>query len=128
MAMCDYYLCDVCGQKCFYDANMDFGSRLGDMAAICTDCATTHRVVVQKIEPPVTDTPQGWQPIETAPRDGTEVLLSDGRFTDVGAWNRGGAFFAPHWMTCGQAHRHREWPTLWHPMPKLPTVPPQEGQ
>ena len=59
MAMADYYLCDVCSQKAFYDANLrydfdtpvDYGcsSKLdyvGDMAVICDDCAKTHQVVV----------------------------------------------------------------------------------
>lgn len=56
MAMCDYYLCDVCQQKCFYDANLNYEfdpetgkqtlDHMGDMAAICADCAKTHRVVV----------------------------------------------------------------------------------
>lgn len=73
MAAADYYLCDVCNAKCFYDANLNYESRdkngndswgnyigdyefvrgtthkldyTGDMAAICRDCAKTHKVVV----------------------------------------------------------------------------------
>lgn len=59
MAMADYYLCDVCSQKAFYDSNLDYdfdapvdygcGSKLGwvgDMAAICDQCAKTHIVVI----------------------------------------------------------------------------------
>lgn len=71
MAAADYYLCDVCGQKCFYDANLNWefderdhripedekvrgtGGKLdycGDMKCICLDCAKTHECVVIKIE------------------------------------------------------------------------------
>ena len=76
MALADYRLCDVCGSKVFYDANLnyeqgksawdnepipkeeearengeqkDWGYRLdylGDWAVICRDCAKTHKTVV----------------------------------------------------------------------------------
>ena len=59
MAYADYYLCDVCGSKAFYDSNLDYnfdhsvaygcGSKLGyvgDMACICDACALTHEVKV----------------------------------------------------------------------------------
>lgn len=76
MATADYYLCDVCNGKCFYDSNLNyefpdkegndsFGDKidpsemvkgrgfklgyLGDIAAICHECAKTHEVVVRKI-------------------------------------------------------------------------------
>lgn len=75
MAAGDYYSCDVCGQKCFYDANLnyEFPDRngndswgqpiakeelvkgeyrldyLGAIAAICRDCAQTHEVVVRRL-------------------------------------------------------------------------------
>ena len=65
MATSDYYLCDVCGGKCFYDANLNYNysqsdgdvlisgteyslDYCGDMAAICTSCAETHEVVVSR--------------------------------------------------------------------------------
>lgn len=68
MAMADYFLCSVCGGKCFYDANLNWQMstmqdpipddekvrgtwcRLdycGDLAALCRDCAKTHQLVVQ---------------------------------------------------------------------------------
>ncbi len=66
MAMADYYLCDGCGGKCFYDANLNWDTpepgetpvrgsgmvldRCGDMAALCVDCAKTHEVKVVPIE------------------------------------------------------------------------------
>ena len=65
MAFCDYYACDLCGErKTFYDANLhydfdeDWSHGLwgaGDMAVICSKCAETHQVfIVQKR----LDTPQ----------------------------------------------------------------------
>lgn len=61
MATADYYLCDVCDGKAFYDANLDYdhddpvlygnGSRLGrvgDMRVICVNCAKTHKILVAK--------------------------------------------------------------------------------
>ena len=60
MALADYYLCDVCGSKAFYDSNLSYdhderveygcGAKLGyvgDMAAICDDCVKTHKVVIE---------------------------------------------------------------------------------
>lgn len=64
MASCDYRLCDVCGGKAFYDANLSYehssaterqpalvtgrvdsdyclGS-LGDWAVLCDKCSKTH--------------------------------------------------------------------------------------
>jgi hypothetical protein len=60
MAAADYWLCDVCGNKTFYDANLDYhndypcrkdGRMLprgcGDAASICERCAETHEVVIK---------------------------------------------------------------------------------
>lgn len=69
MAYCDYKLCDVCGGKAFYDANLDYydvvssdaGSReagkpsyfklgyVGDWAVLCDDCAKTHKTAIVPI-------------------------------------------------------------------------------
>lgn len=75
MAAGDYYSCDVCGGKCFYDSNLNYetpdrngndswGHRIdpdtlvrgrtyqldyvGDMGVICRDCAKTHEVIVRE--------------------------------------------------------------------------------
>ncbi len=68
MAYADYRLCDVCGGKAFYDANLNYDIRLrgddddwtqqeaargykldylGDWAVICKDCAERHRCVIE---------------------------------------------------------------------------------
>jgi hypothetical protein len=49
---------------------------------------------------------QGWQPIETAPKDGENIIVSDGTYTNVGWWefynpepSWGGYILEPtHWM------------------------------
>lgn len=63
MAGADYWSCDVCGSKTFYDAELDYGNDpyhicredgamlpfgAGDMAAICPSCTKTHEVVVRE--------------------------------------------------------------------------------
>lgn len=78
MALSDYRLCDVCGSKAFYDANLNHDQGcdeewhypyrtagkeqhpekkyqmrldyLGDWAVICSDCAKTHKTVVVPIQ------------------------------------------------------------------------------
>jgi len=66
MAAADYRLCDVCGQKTFYDSELDyrFGpeanigkdgrhmpDRCGDWAVICKPCAAEWKCGVVKKEP-----------------------------------------------------------------------------
>lgn len=65
-----------------------------------------------------------WQPIESAPKDGTRILLArkqlmSGELTVVsGSWNRGGAFSGPYW----QNGMNLQDPTLWMPLPLAPPV------
>lgn len=46
MAMADYVKCAQCGRKAIYDGDIDWGDRwqggVGDFAALCSDCETTH--------------------------------------------------------------------------------------
>ena len=49
MAMSDYYLCDSCGCKTFYDADLDYQDngnlpRVGEMVVICEDCIKTQEI------------------------------------------------------------------------------------
>lgn len=59
MAYADYYHCDVCNAKAFYDANIDWEhtnlvvSEWGapeSLWALCKECAKTHEVVIKKKE------------------------------------------------------------------------------
>lgn len=65
MAASDYYLCDICEEKTFYDANVNYDSwgnglqlnpktghawpdgDIGNMAVICKDCSKTHEIIIQ---------------------------------------------------------------------------------
>lgn len=59
MAMSDYRLCDVCGGKAFYDANLDYRFDpvapeqlpygCGAWAVLCRVCVATHEVSVQPL-------------------------------------------------------------------------------
>jgi hypothetical protein len=59
MALADYYLCDVCEGKAFYDTNLnyDFDNRVsygcghkleyvGNMKVICDDCVKNYDIVL----------------------------------------------------------------------------------
>lgn len=62
MAMADYHLCDNCGCKTFYDADLDgfYDPKTGEWLygckgvygfrafALCKDCEKTHEIVVQE--------------------------------------------------------------------------------
>lgn len=57
MAMMDYYLCDRCANKTFYDASLNYEDgpdgevkleRVGDMQVLCDNCAKTHEVVIRE--------------------------------------------------------------------------------
>lgn len=63
MAVADYWLCDRCGGKAFYDAGLDYSTpglrrpdrRLlpqgcGDARVLCVPCSETHEVVVRPRE------------------------------------------------------------------------------
>lgn len=73
--------------------------------------------------PPVPETPQGWQPIETAPKDRDILVFSHGvhycvSWFDDGlmrGWSDGTLLLVPQ-------------PTVWQPLPAAPAVPPQEGR
>lgn len=55
MASSDYYSCDVCSTKTFYDANVDWAvaieaKRIGRIMCICPDCHKKYELkLVNKI-------------------------------------------------------------------------------
>lgn len=71
-----------------------------------------------------------WQPIDTAPKDGTEVLLAGGvTGIDIGSWCACGAYhsksklrpayFEQAWGSRGSHMLHPQ-PTHWMPLPDAP--------
>lgn len=58
MAYADYYLCDICRSKTFYDVGLDYEKPdekhnhqwwlrgVGDMVVICESCAETHEIKI----------------------------------------------------------------------------------
>jgi len=47
MAGADYYACDVCGDKTFYDARIDWTAQHDHaIVAICGECRETHSILV----------------------------------------------------------------------------------
>jgi len=74
----------------------------------------------------------GWRSIETAPRDGTRILIADGRSTDAAYWSQcakgyGGSKRYP-WVildeTNGVNGMTETHPTHWQPLPAPPGATP----
>jgi hypothetical protein len=60
-----------------------------------------------------------WRPIETAPKDGTDILVYCGPASDpiwgIACWDEGA------WRLWNDAEwRRHDWPTHWMPLPPLP--------
>lgn len=75
----------------------------------------------------------GWRPIETAPRDGTRIMVSNGIGVWFAEWHQfasSGFRFADPWRSMMLNHDHIEHPhrykapTHWQPLPE----PPKEGE
>lgn len=61
-----------------------------------------------------------WQPIHTAPRDGTEILASDYDAIDIVATSWRGVQHGTQWFTrAGEPF----WPSWWQPLPDHPPLP-----
>lgn len=52
MAKADYKLCDVCGNKHFYDSNISDERywNEGIVLSICAECAETHEIIIKEKE------------------------------------------------------------------------------
>ena len=111
MALCDYKLCDLCGEKAFYDtgvtdphycATWDPSEDVDPigLAVLCSECAKTHKVGV---------VPE-WQPIETAPTN-DQILFTDGNCMWVSTKDIVDAVVADNLS---------DTPTHWMPLPEPP--------
>lgn len=67
-----------------------------------------------------------WQPIETAPKDGARILMTDGEDISIGSWDKlgwdneqlqyggdGGSAYPTFWIDPSPSH--------WMPLPEQPT-------
>ena len=61
-----------------------------------------------------------WQPIETAPKDGTAVLVSEGRFCSCVEWNEEFDWWAVDDNKLGPFRLRGAAPTHWQPLPNPP--------
>jgi hypothetical protein len=65
-----------------------------------------------------------WQPIETAPKDGTKIIAfhiwsRHIQMMTIAHWGRPGAYNAPCWISQGGTN-HIDQPTHWMPLPEPP--------
>ena len=74
--------------------------------------ATPHTEAVRMSE--------AWQPIETAPKDGTAVLVSEGRFIHCVEWNDEYEWWAVDDNKLGPFRLRGTAPTHWQPLPPPP--------
>lgn len=91
------------------------------------DCPTTPAHPVEHLEDLVVHLANrysdGWQPIETAPKDGTRVLLwGNGFLVMIGAWleHTGMAYLQPTWWSNGVPIVPP--PTHWQHLPSAPAA------
>lgn len=92
-------------------------------STVCPVWATSVHRVLAELEHLRAQAP-GWRGMESAPKDGRELLLSGpypeytnikGRWVDIGTW------WQDHWTIADMADRTA--PTAWQPLPS----PPAEG-
>lgn len=61
-----------------------------------------------------------WQPIETAPKDGTRILAWDGRSIHVAYWGWDNPANRLAWLGGHCRIDHIDQPTHWMPLPEPP--------
>lgn len=62
-----------------------------------------------------------WQPIETAPRDGKTVLVSDGEYVVVARWNTEPNVWERDVDACWTVHEPEDYFYAWHLVDDPPT-------
>lgn len=70
-----------------------------------------------------------WQPIETAPTDGTDILvfgMASGKFPMFAAVHFED-WYQPEWINC-DAGNIDFYPTHWHPLPEPPITDPHASE
>ncbi len=110
--------------RAIYDA-LPFGVWTWEDAPASTreDCLVCARAAIAASPPQ-----DGWRPIESAPRDGNEVLLlhryhRHGNSQIVAFWDDEGNKTA-RWQTVDGPAYHEEWPSHWRHLPPPPASEP----
>jgi len=105
----------------------------------CPKCLKTKMVLIKRIDAEIDvklklrtriaelEAEREWQPIETAPKDGTEIRLYDKTYDIcMGSWkymsyDELGGIYEPNcqWW---ESHGYKLRPTLWMPLPEPPEV------
>lgn len=80
-------------------------------------------------EPSSVDGADPWQPMETAPKDGTTINMTDGQSVDVGGWvsaaDQGAEPGEEHLIAAGWWFLNKDMqPTHWTPLPAPPSAEP----
>ena len=99
-------------------AQRESARRLARSASAYRTCASELDAVLA----PLAQEPPQWQPIETAPKDGRQILLTDGKHVSQGWWGE------THWLVWEHPESHWDFVdglTGWMPLP-APRETPEE--
>lgn len=105
-----------------YNLEPDDGSRRGFRAAAATEGAKADTEIAA-LKARILELTE-WRPMETAPRDGTKILLfrTLDRLVIVGFWHDG----HDEWID-GEYIAPIAYPDFWLPISELPSLPGSEG-
>lgn len=104
-------------------AHLDFASREARTAAggFLHALVSEHNAALTAL--PDRREVEGWQPIETAPKDGTRILLLEGEDVYAGEWDMEFPEDS-YWRSyCGQPVVETPEPDHWRPLPEPPAQP-----
>ena len=127
--------CETCEGLGTIDERLG-GEFFSNPKAECPDC-DGKGYWIPRAAPASLTVEQAWQPIELAPKDGTQVLLfglwageihgiSETPTFDIGAWHGGGSDFGPEWWDLSTGDAYACWMKPTHfmriPHPPSPVV------
>lgn len=112
-AVCDY------GTAKYHCWESDAADHLSEIKRLLRE-AEDERAELLKENARLHDLAGGWRPIETAPKDGTAVLVSEGRFCHCVEWNEEFDWWAVDDNKLGPFRLRGAAPTHWMPPPPPP--------
>ncbi len=88
---------------------------------LANQCRDTFQIAVRELlAAPPTAQAEGWQPIETAPKDGQAILVTDGRGCYCVEWNEEFDWWTVDDNKLGPFRLRGSAPTHWMPLPAAP--------